>query len=101
MATALAGPFTVAEKAPPVHIIEPVAQERIEATMPFTLLGTAYDRQERLTDKEFSWSVDGTFMATRARMATLSALTPGDHTPTLTVTASHGLTGKDYGHLIL
>jgi hypothetical protein len=95
MVTASAGPFTVAAKVPTVHIIQPVAHSRIEATMPFTLLGTAFDRQEKVTDKEFSWSVDGTVVKTGTRMATLSGLTPGYHTLTLTVTDSHGLIGKD------
>jgi len=101
MATAVAAPFTVAAKAPTVHIIEPVAQERIEATMPFTMLGTAFDRQERLADREFSWSVDGTVRTTGARIATLRDLTPGNHTVTLTVTDSRGLVGKDSVNVLI
>jgi hypothetical protein len=101
MATASSGPIKMAVKAPMVHIIQPVARERIESTMPFTLLGTAFDRQERLTDKAFSWSVDGTVRTTGARLATLSGLTLGDHTLTLTVTDSHGLVGKDSVHVLM
>jgi hypothetical protein len=91
-----AGPFTVQPKPPSVHIITPTTNSQVTAFVPLTLAGTAYDRQESLTDAQFQWSSDRDGVLGNGQQLTMSKLSVGHHTLTLTVTDSQGRIGRDH-----
>ena len=90
-ASAQVGPFTVAPKPPVVQILSPQANGSITENVPVTLQGTAYDRQETLSDSQFLWSstADG-FLGSGRELTIPKGLSPGQHTLTLTVFDSQG-----------
>ena len=93
--TAQAGPFTVAPKPPVVHIVQPQTNSTVQGHIYLQLEGTAYDRQEALTDAEFRWSSSSDGVLGTGRQLSLANLSMGVHTLTLTVTDSQGRTGQD------
>ena len=94
-ATAQAGPFTVAPKPPVVHIVQPQPHSTVQGHVYLQLEGTAFDRQEALTDAEFHWSSNRDGVLGSGRRLSLATLSMGVHTLTLTVTDSHGRSGQE------
>jgi hypothetical protein len=85
------GPFIVAPKPPVAQIISPANHSMITGHVPITLQGTAYDRQETLTNGQFIWSSDKEGLLGSGKALTLiNGLNPGQHTLTLTVIDSQG-----------
>jgi hypothetical protein len=92
-ATAQVGPFTVAVKAPSVHIVSPQVNSVAVTHVPLTLVGTAYDRQEALADSAYHWASSRDGVLGSGPELTVLNLSPGLHTLTLTVVDSHGRMG--------
>jgi len=90
-ASAQVGPFSVASKPPVVQIIAPSDHGSMTENMPVTLQGTAYDRQETLSDAQFIWSSnrDG-ILGSGHELTLVNGLKPGQHILTLTVIDSQG-----------
>jgi hypothetical protein len=98
-AIASSGPFTVQDKPPSVHIVDPKTGSQVSASLPISFEGIAYDRQESLTDEQFVWSSDLDGTLGKGQQLSINNLTAGNHTITLTVTNSKGLTGKEMVNL--
>jgi len=94
-ATAVVGPFTVQPKPPSVHIVSPGRNSQITAHIPLNLEGSAYDRQETLTDGQFRWSSDRDGVLGTGQVLTALKLSAGHHKLTLTITDSQGRVGRD------
>ena len=90
-ASAQVGPFTVAPKPPVVHIISPGDHSFVTEHTSITLEGTAYDRQETLSDSQFIWTSNRDGILGVGHELTLArGLSQGQHTLTLTVIDSQG-----------
>ena len=94
-ATASASPIAVQAKPPTVHIVSPSANTSVQIGVPLTLEGTAFDRQEELADGQFHWSSDKDGPLGTGRELTVTNLTIGRHSLSLSVRDSQGLTGTD------
>jgi hypothetical protein len=98
-AIATSDPFIVEDKPLSVHIIAPKTNNSLLASLPFTLQGVAFDPQELLSDEQFVWSSNLDGVLGTGRNLIPSNLRGGEHTITLTVTDSRGLSGRDSVHL--
>ena len=93
-ATAQAGPFTVAPKPPVVHIVQPQANSTAQGHVYLELEGTAFDRQEALTDAEFHWSSNRDGALGTGRRLSVANLSMGVHTLTLSVPTARGAAAR-------
>jgi hypothetical protein len=89
-----AGPLTIANKPPDVHITSPLSGSTVAAHLPISLEGGAYDPEQALDGLTFRWSSSRDGELGVDQNLVVSELSVGRHTLTLTVTDRQGLVGQ-------
>jgi hypothetical protein len=89
-----AGPLTIANKPPAVHIISPLSGSTVAKHVPISLESDAYDPEQALDGLTFRWSSSRDGQLGVDQNLVVSELSAGSHRLTLTVTDRQGLVGQ-------